>query len=142
MTSRNPQPLSHVFPSLRTRQIQGMTSPTMASPFSPLLSPVNEQATMLFDYPLCLEQLLVTHPPMDLSDEVEIIDYRNPAKGGLADVYAGTNSETKVCSVRVYYSFLCSISSGCCQSIQNKQGPGCSCGSVQQAGESYLHSYA
>jgi hypothetical protein len=62
----------------------------MMSPLSPPLLPVNEETAMLFDYPLCLEQLLLIHRPVDLSDEVEITDYRNPAKGGLADVHAGT----------------------------------------------------
>ena len=52
MTNRNPRPLSHVSSSPGSHQIQGMMSPTMMSPSSPPLSPVNMQASMLFDYPL------------------------------------------------------------------------------------------
>ena len=46
-----------------------------------------------------LKRLMMIHRPVDLSDEVEIPDYRNPAKGGLADVYAGTYNGTRVYSV-------------------------------------------
>jgi hypothetical protein len=52
MTNRNPRPLSHVSPSPGSHQIQGTMSPTIMSPSSPPLSPVNVQASMLFDYPL------------------------------------------------------------------------------------------
>jgi hypothetical protein len=106
MTNRRSQPLSHVSPSPGARQIQGMTPPTMVSPLSPPLPPVNEQAAMLFDCPLRLEQLLVIHPPVDLSDEVEIPDYRNPAKGGLADVHAGTYNGIRVSFHRLDCLFL------------------------------------
>jgi hypothetical protein len=92
-------------------------------------------------YP-CLEQLLMIHPPVDLGDEVEIPDYRNPAKGGLADVYAGTYNGTRVCSVSFDCPFLCSSYSGRRQSIQDKQGPGRSHGSIQQTGGWSLHLYA
>jgi len=44
---------------------------------------------------------MTIHPPIDLSDEVEIPDYRNPAKGGLADVYVGTYNGTRV-AVKVF----------------------------------------
>jgi hypothetical protein len=77
-----------------------------------------------------LKRLMLIQRPVDLSDAVEIPDYRNPAKGGLADVYAGTYNGTRVCFVQLYCSFLYSISPGRRQSIQDKQRPGRSRGSV------------
>lgn len=51
MTNKGPRPLSHVSTSPAGYQAHGMGHSATGSPSSPPLSPVNSQATLLFDYP-------------------------------------------------------------------------------------------
>jgi hypothetical protein len=43
-----------------------------------------------------LEEMMMDHPPLDLSGQVVIPDRGNPAQGGLADVHAGFWGEKPV----------------------------------------------